>query len=547
MKDWSILHITDFHIDDPSSENEFLRDSFYDEYIKLLFDSILSNYKKKIDLIIITGDFINEGKIINFDHAYKIIMLIAKKCEVPITKVIVCNGNHDLDLTSTDYKLKYLEFSKKFANANNELTNCLNDSVFVKFENLNCLMFNSANCDKGNLIKTEGSIDDFNLILTKVKQIPSNEFLIIGSHFPVYPPRSGIDIHEESDFINNHIWRESIPHVKRIEQFRSEDKTIWLFGDIHRSEAYSINNNCYFYTGKFGGIYDDDSQLRKQARIISFNDSTDIINYFIFNYEMPGHVKQPFYGQWECLSDSLEIHTGRNIVKEDMAKEEIKNPKLQLISRDLENEILNCIQQQQLYFLGRFKTSSENNYVLSWVSIAPLLNTKKILKSLINYMGIWLQNQLNIEQIWNTDDSIIIGLDSCGAILASQLSVRLGIMNFCIVSRADGKYHTQHEFIRNEMIDVINSKKNIIIISDVISTGVSIKKIYDRISSQVKSPSDKKWYALSIIHDPTQKDKIEKLDFIESHGSACISLKMPIISKDELPGEELLPSNICFI
>ena len=64
----NILHITDLHLDEFEGENEFLREGFFEEYIDRLFSTIENKLaSEKIDFLIVTGDFINIGKIENYN------------------------------------------------------------------------------------------------------------------------------------------------------------------------------------------------------------------------------------------------------------------------------------------------------------------------------------------------------------------------------------------------------------------------------------------------------------------------------------------------
>src|SRR5690606_34661912 len=88
----------DFHIDSPNNPNENLREGFYNEFIDNLFRQIEDNDLNNIDLVVNTGDFVNIGKVENFDHAKNIINYVLKKSNVSKDKVAVCVGNHDFKL-----------------------------------------------------------------------------------------------------------------------------------------------------------------------------------------------------------------------------------------------------------------------------------------------------------------------------------------------------------------------------------------------------------------------------------------------------------------
>jgi hypothetical protein len=54
-----------------------------------------------------------------------------------------------------------------------------------------------------------------------------------------------------------------------------------------------------------------------------------------------------------------------------------------------------------------------------------------------------------------------------------------------------------------------------------------------------------RWLALSIICDHAQARRVA-CSFLENHSSACVDLRMPVLSYDALPEENILPPIISF-
>src|SRR5262245_53292227 len=98
MNSFRLLHLTDWHIDDPGSIGEKLRKGFYRDYINSLYNEMKTQGKEKINLLICTGDFINKGKIENFDHVKEILDFIVSKFSLNPENVVISIGNHDMKI-----------------------------------------------------------------------------------------------------------------------------------------------------------------------------------------------------------------------------------------------------------------------------------------------------------------------------------------------------------------------------------------------------------------------------------------------------------------
>ncbi|MGI2046669.1 metallophosphoesterase family protein [Shewanella oncorhynchi] len=134
----NILHLTDLHINDPKSDNEALREAYYQEYLSELIEKIKNCEIKKI---FITGDIVNHAKVANYTHAKNIIEYLSEKINVSKKDIFFTNGNHDVpredgnliqfeyfsDHFSKDKKIiKSGERYKIFSIDNNDFVLCIN-------------------------------------------------------------------------------------------------------------------------------------------------------------------------------------------------------------------------------------------------------------------------------------------------------------------------------------------------------------------------------------------------------------------------------------
>ncbi len=144
MNSFRILHLTDWHLNDPNSENENLRSLHYRDYVNGLYNELKKNDQEAIDLLICSGDFIDKGKVENFSLAKEIIDFLSKKISISPNSIITTIGNHDVVVT--DYKKanqnEYLNFSKYYKAANY----IKDESVYKIFkikDDVYCLSLNS--------------------------------------------------------------------------------------------------------------------------------------------------------------------------------------------------------------------------------------------------------------------------------------------------------------------------------------------------------------------------------------------------------------------
>jgi hypoxanthine phosphoribosyltransferase len=177
--------------------------------------------------------------------------------------------------------------------------------------------------------------------------------------------------------------------------------------------------------------------------------------------------------------------------------------------------------------------------------MGALLDQGELLSSLVTQMAKEIKKELTN---FVPNNAVVIGLDSWGAILASQVSVMTGVKNYCIAGRAKGLTHTASERISETVRNGVVECDLIILISDVIGTGMSLKGVYDDLSEKM-TPEQKeqvKWTLLSVICDD-RYDRQSNLCFAHTNMTACKDLRMPILKNDDLPSESVLPADITFI
>lgn len=578
-KEWGILHLTDFHIADANGIGEHLRECFFREYIDDLVKALREHGEignRAIDAIVITGDFVDRGKLGNFAHVEKIISYLCNKLDLSTARVFVCNGNHDIDRDleiGNDHDGARENFKQFSASFGNQLALSENNRfALVKTDfKTHMLMLDSTIGSSG--IDRPGNIEfaEIDTILEAIRSsLPeSDELLVVASHHPACPYVAVDAPFDElsTNWQEQHVWQAYPLYARLVQNISSP--ILWLSGDVHRP-AYVIEGVMQsIVTGRFGTSTSGTlSQIKRQGRVIHI-DSNGESQSWLCEFVPPGHSDQAQLGYWEVTEQQPETHTRptrrpTNSLLQLNAQSSLIQPaacssssaihslpvalppgiNVQLFSELLQEMILDSIAKERLYSLGRYSTS-EIESTLAWIPMGSLLDQGELLSSVITKMVQWVKKQLIDE---DAENPVIIGVDSWGAILASQITAMTGIRNYCVAGRVGGITHSASERIRETVQSGVADCDLIILVSDVIGTGKSLNRIHDELSEKMSEEQKQKikWSLLSVICDEDcQRDS--NLNFAYTNATACKDLRMPILRNDQLPNESVLPADISFV
>jgi predicted phosphodiesterase len=603
MDAWQILHITDLHIKDPHGTDEHLRISHFNEYLQPLAEQVRRRLSSPLDLLIVTGDFVDRGLVDNFDHALTVVDYLADQLKIPRNKIVVCNGNHDIvrsEEIAGNYETArqaYKNFARNFAN--NNIVQANDRAVLCTMaDGLSCLMIDATLVVDSTVIKpaqdmpgdlTEAEADT---LMDWIKTLPKEEVLIIGSHFPVHDLMVRYAPFDENEprWAERHVWYRGALLRERILRWHASPHVVWLCGDIHKPANIVHDEQCFISTGRIGTrIEHNDSQISRQARLIQIPKDGTTPQSLLVEYKPVGHFSQAQLGDWVTTEENFTLaRTIRDLQKQDppMVKAEeavtrstgsqvpsaeqvfASTPAevpsheaaaaktsgtaemthvipVELINTELQQEIIKTITTLDLYHFGRF-TTSQSEVSLSWVSIGPLLNNG-ILSQVISHMATSLRKLLGGDDNNDIKKTVLIGFDCWGAVLASQLSVLTGARNFCVALRAGGRHSVTAETVSEEVLNYIKSCDTIVLVSDVVASGSSLRYLYDTVKVGIGQTEAERlrWIALSILCDRTQSRRVD-CSFLINHSSACVDLRMPVLSYNELPDESILPATISF-
>lgn len=576
VKTWQILHLTDFHIAQPEGVNEHLRRGHFREYIDGLCASLNAylngSSPVELDAIVLTGDFVNRGQLGNFAHVQEVMNYLCTCLAISKDRVFVCNGNHDINREKDQAddiagaRQHFVDFANGLGNRLSIFKN--NRFTFSKCESgAYALMIDSTIGAAGQ--EKPGPIDtaevDQIIEFVRMQGMSASDLLIVASH---HPPVSQFNTDAPFDEANTrwhekHIWSSAHSLYTRLRKVTPQ--LLWLSGDIHRP-AYTIDGSVHaVVTGRFGGsVEQPPSQVRRQARVISIQE-TDSSTSWLFEYVPNGHNDHPHNGEWEMKSspptrhispEPRQVPAGRDAIRSGASSDAVirlsgsaqtEAPitrELQVLSPSLQSSIFEILKEQNLYSLGRFITSNAES-TLAWIPMGALMDEEELLVRVIHEMTKWMTTLLKQE---NSDFPIIVGIDSWGAILASQLSVTTGVHNYCIAGRAQGSTHSSAERISNTVTAAVAKADMVILISDVIGTGKSLRHIYETLHSKMteKQKGQAKWAVLSMICDD-KHERHDTLAFTCANATACKDLRIPILQNTRLPSLEILPPDISFL
>lgn len=561
----NILHISDLHVNSPNSHLENLRISNFKPFINNLKLCVEKNGGiSKFDYIIATGDFIDRGKVDNFEHVRTILDHICEIFECDRRKIITCIGNHDYikDNHTSDpdaARIPYANFAKNY----NPEDLKYSESLFkiYKHEDNHFLIFDSTFKNGLDHLPCDISEEEIDNVYLKIeKEIPPNGNLFILSHYPLYPPPNNTLLIEEPGFIENHIWKSGYFLMDKIDNYRLKGKNYYFFGDIHWPEFSLISpRSAYFFAGILGSstdpTYTDNDGRTKafnkiiMARQIIISDPDVIVK--TFKYTNKGLKISSHCGSWNMASSNLSdrksyiVSNKSDLFKdnEDLTMETHDEPTIELprvhndkttelISESIEKEILAEISNNNLYHFGRFITSHKYSS-LGWVDIDALMNNSNIFSRCIEKV-----KSIFLDKLISNENSILIGLDYWGSCIATHVSIMSEISNWCVATKSKGKYNIEEEKLSGNLLNLGYEVKNIIIFSDVVSTGNSIDEVANLIKEKT-ARQDINFSSISIISDPHQL-RVVDFSLFSFVYSFCIKLRIPIVENEEMPDSNII-------
>ena len=560
----NILHITDFHIDDPEGSAENLRKAQFKPFVNGFVKAINGIVENKVDYIVTTGDYVNKGKTENFEHCKLILEHISSELKVPMNKIITCIGNHDYDIQNdeidaADARKEYYKFADNFNGYNNLESNEYLTILKDDDNDIYFIVFDSTYGAKGENVPSK--LDDQkidNLYLIIEENVPADKICFIISHYPMDQPSKTEFIVEEDQWSNNHLWKSGYLLSEKINDYRNKSQTIYLHGDGHSPDFWSRSNSHHFFmTGMIGGSTDN-LYIGKGGEKQSWNKETELklisieeVGFQAYNlmYKSKGNKFSIHSGEWQItksgprskfknqdLKEKQNLKEDPNLVK-SLSKSILQSSNINLISTSIQNKIIEEVSSKNLYSFGHHITSDKYSS-LGWIDINSLMSSTVLFARCVEKAHNYIRQ--NLKLVAPSQSTVLIGLDFWGSCLAANIGVLSGDKSFCVATKSRGVYNIKDETIENLKLDELGVQ-DLILVSDVVSTGSSIHSVAANIRSNFSSELN--IYSISIISDASHfRDSY--LNQFKDLATFCKRLKIPTIPLEDLPDDTILTPSI---
>lgn len=498
----AIIHISDLHVTshlDPdgiqikSELNSYFNTNLSDEtgnsFLQSITDFISKSYSNTELFLIISGDITEAGKKDEFTEASIIIKQFIETLRIDKNNILIVPGDHDvnridcslaLDI-STDKNKKAFDFHKekfeKFTDFYNELYS--NEQIVFDPEKAICanisLTPNSMIIGLNSNFKigaksSEGYIDveKLKIELTEIRKQNSDKHIFAVFHH-------NMEARYEDKSIGN--WDgNNINQVKSILQ--SEDIRTFFYGNEHIS--FSIEEDGILFQSAVGSLSKKDST--PSFKIYEIDDTDGfVLNINLFNFQIYKSPKTLSNGYWAPIDTSPQ-EKKKFVLKNPTSKfkstleqvqivenNNIESPPIQQIeTTKYSTKLFNLVKEKKLFHSGHFHWS-ETSRARNWIDVTKILNNFNDL--------VFVKNAILdlVERNIGENFDFIIGLGIEGNILSTKTSVKYEKpYSFLPYSY---RYDDHNDFEKEICFDNDNKYKSVLIITDVVNDGRTIRKL----------------------------------------------------------------------
>ncbi|MEP2237485.1 MAG: hypothetical protein ABJI22_03925 [Maribacter sp.] len=542
-----ILHISDLHISlnkkiggEVNEHDSYLDTSSNEERSFFFIDKFISTIKKdylnyKIYLLI-TGDTTDRAEKKEFEYAFKFIHKIISELNIDIKNILLIPGDHDLNRRSIENLLEENENSSeqevniaKFKNFKNFYFKLLKkefDPNKIIFDNL--LIENSISllginsCTKLNLTNKLGNIpiQQFEQELSLITISEKQKHIACFHHNLTSAYENNND--GQWDKINRQSLLEKlltngIEFVFTGNEHTNSCKSLFL-GDITTSDSGCLTSKKYDSTFK---IYDilisDDVILKNKIYSLQKTNGNDSIyewdirtnktfsqpeEFIIFKKTPP-----PLEELTEILTESTNV---ANVEQKDFTNKLKKSERNIYYNKEFTDIIYDIVKELNLFHSGHFHWS-ETSRAHNWIDTSKLIENKDNLSFVKNAI-------IDVIEKQNLDNHInlIIGLGYEGNLISSKAAIKFdkpyGFLPYSY-------RHDEHHKYENELnFDNKNKDyKNVLIITDVVNDGRTIRKLIKKRQNDFFKNVDKV-YVVSLFYtgESILNNDILNYDFIKT-------------------------------
>ena len=543
-----ILHISDFHVSlDKKYDGEAkLHDSYLSAteendgsllYVERFIKFAKTQVIDKTIFLLITGDITDWGEQIEFDYAEKYLNKIIGTLGILKTNILLIPGDHDLNRRAIENQLA------ENPDSTLELINVAKFSNFKKFYksflgkdfNPNSIIFDNLIIDgriqllginssyKIDLKQKEGSIS-IEKFEEEIKEYQTNDELknifcchhnIVSAHENKKSGQWEINnrarlLSKLQEYSINFVFSGN-EHTSSLEKYgqgeilisdsgpltsKKNDSAFKIY-EIELTDDIILTNKIYglIKTGAFENPYHWEQRNNSHCK------QDEAIRVFIKNTpDVTDDITEILSEENIDTEESLNIQTSGFTLNE---KNIYYNP--------LYTDVLyNKVKELNIFHTGHFHWS-ETSRAHNWIDISKLIENKENLNFLKNAVIDVLEAKIQTENI-----DLIIGLGYEGNILATKLAIKYNKpYSFLPYSYR----HHEHHSTETEL-NIENDQKlfkNVLIITDVVNDGRTIRKLIKKRQKDFFSNVDKT-YVISLFYtgESILNNNILNFEFIKS-------------------------------
>lgn len=503
-----ILHISDLHVSldkkiggEINKHDSYLDTSDQNEASFLFIDRFTNALKRDYRIselriyLLVTGDITNEGEKKEFDFALIYLNRIITALNIKKENILVLPGDHDLHrrsimnlLADNDKStIKEINISKfkNFSNFYNELLEKEFDPNKIIFDVLEIensfILLGLNSCTKIDLVQKLGNvpIKQFEEELISITSKKTLKAIACVHHnlTSSYENKNNgqWDTDNRESFLQK-LLSHDIGFVFTGNEHSNSCKSLFL-GDIQTSDSGCFSSKSWDTTFKVYDIFKEEDVLLKN-RIYSLHKPN--INDFKYEWDTRKNkvFSQPeefiiFKKNPPLIEDEINELPYKVLVEENKLDSEIINqePKV-YYSEKYTDGLYNKVKNLKLFHSGHFHWS-ETSRAHNWIDISKLIEDKENL----DFVKSAIVDVIEDAKLENID--LIIGLGYEGNIISSRAAIKLNKpYSFLPYSYR----HDEHHHFENELNFDNSSKKykNILIITDVVNDGRTIRKLINK-------------------------------------------------------------------
>ena len=546
-----ILHLSDLHVfskydGDGNLINEKDTKSFLSthkdndfSFVDSFIDEVSEEYKEYEIYLVVSGDIADKAKKDEFQYAQSALKRIFEKLNIIENNILIVPGDHDVNRLDCGFAFKdndsglkaydlNIEKFEKFSAFYNNLFKSTNikfdatipyvHSILIEPENILIVGFNS-----NFHIGTKDGLGYFDKDLLKVeleklKQKHKKHVKIAVFHHNIVANYKG------SHFVIQ--WEsENFAEIKNV--FLEYNYNTFFYVNEHTSSSDEINDVNHSSVGSFSH---KETNPTFKVYEIHHDTNTTSLNIKHFEFKHDNHNSSVINGNWNITKSNnerkkftltkknIDVVTDENrlpqknkkeisIPKVINQKEEKKKvvPEVSEKTKKYSKKLFEIVKNKKLFHSGHFHWS-ETSRAHNWIDTSKLFQNKRDL--LITKKSI-----INLVQENNLVDKFdyIIGLGMEGNILATRTSVLYNKpYSFLPYSY---RYDEHNEYEKELNLSKIEKGKSVLIITDVVHDGRTIRKLLHKREDKFFENAEKV-FVLSLFY--TGNERYNKPDILNS-------------------------------